>query len=164
MSKPVGPYTPVVRAGDWLVVSGQVGAVDGKLVSGGTREQLQQALTNLRGLLESEGASMTDVVKTTVFLRHMDDFAAMNDTYVAAFGDHRPARSAIGVAGLPLGALVEVEAWARKVAGSHAQGRADSSRPDGDASVGCAAALPGRRRSASTSAKASSGRSLCSNI
>jgi 2-iminobutanoate/2-iminopropanoate deaminase len=112
-SKPVGPYTPIVRAGDWLVVSGQVGAVDGTLVPGGTHEQLQQALANLRGLLESEGASMNDVVKTTVFLRHMDDFATMNDAYVAAFGDHRPARSAIGVAGLPLGALVEVEAWAR---------------------------------------------------
>ena len=112
-SKPVGPYTPVVRAGDWLVVSGQVGAVDGKLVPGGTREQLQQALNNLRTLLESEGASLDHVVKTTVFLRHMDDFAAMNEVYVAAFGDHRPARSAVGVAGLPLGALVEVEAWAR---------------------------------------------------
>lgn len=117
MSTPVGPYSPIVRAGDWLVLSGQVGAVDGKLVPGGTREQLQQALDNLRGLLESEGASLGDVVKTTVFLRHMDDFGAMNDVYVANFGDHRPARSAIGVSGLPLGALVEVEAWARHVAG-----------------------------------------------
>lgn len=116
-STPVGPYTPIVRAGDWLVVSGQIGAVDGTLVPGGTREQLRQALTNLRDLLETEGASLADVVKTTVFLRHMDDFAAMNDVYVTAFGDHRPARSAIGVAGLPLGALVEVEAWAHSVAG-----------------------------------------------
>ena len=117
MSTPVGPYSPIVRAGDWLVLSGQVGAVDGKLVPGGTREQLQQALDNLRGLLESEGAALGDVVKTTVLLRHMDDFGAMNDVYVANFGDHRPARSAIGVSGLPLGALVEVEAWARHVAG-----------------------------------------------
>ena len=112
MSKPVGPYTPIVRAGDWLVVSGQVGAVDGKLVPGGVREELAQALANLRALLESEGASFTDVVKTTVFLRHMTDFAAVNEVYIDAFGDHRPARSAIGVAELPLGALVEVEAWA----------------------------------------------------
>ena len=112
-STPVGPYTPIVRAGDWLVVSGQIGAVDGKLVPGGTGEQLRQALTNLRALLESEGASLADVVKTTVFLRHMDDFATMNAVYVAAFGDARPARSAVAVAGLPLGALVEVEAWAR---------------------------------------------------
>jgi 2-iminobutanoate/2-iminopropanoate deaminase len=112
MSTPVGPYTPIVRAGEWLVVSGQLGLLDGELVPGGTGEQLRRALANLRDLLEGEGASMAQVVKTTVFLRHMDDYAPMNDVYVAAFGDHRPARSAIGVAGLPRGALVEVEAWA----------------------------------------------------
>ena len=112
MSKPVGPYTPIVRAGDWLVVSGQVGLADGQLVHGGTQVELRQALANLRALLEGEGASLDDVVKTTVFLRHIDDFAAMNEVYVEAFGDHRPARSAVGVAALPLGALVEVEAWA----------------------------------------------------
>jgi 2-iminobutanoate/2-iminopropanoate deaminase len=112
MSTPVGPYTPVVRAGEWLVVSGQVGIKDGKLVSGGTADQLEQAIANLAALLEGEGASLNDVVKTTVFLRHMSDYATMNETYIAAFGDHLPARSAIGVAELPLGALVEVEAWA----------------------------------------------------
>ena len=112
MSKPVGPYTPVVRAGDWLVISGQVGAIDGKLVDGGMGGQLEQVLTNLSTLLEGEGASLQDVVKCTVFLRHMTDFAAMNEIYSARFGDHRPARSAIGVAELPLGALVEIEAWA----------------------------------------------------
>ena len=113
MAKPVGPYTPIVRSGDWLVVSGQIGLKDGELVRGGIQVELRQALTNLRALLASEGASMSDVVKTTVFLRHIDDFGAMNDVYVEEFGHHRPARSAIGVAGLPLGALVEVEAWAR---------------------------------------------------
>jgi 2-iminobutanoate/2-iminopropanoate deaminase len=112
MSTPVGPYTPIVRAGEWLVVSGQLGLHDGEL-AGGTAEQCRQALANLAGLLESEGASLADVVKTTVFLRHMDDYDAMNEVYVAAFGDHRPARSAIAVAGLPRGALVEVEAWAK---------------------------------------------------
>ena len=112
MSKPVGPYTPVVRAGDWLVVSGQVGLRDGKLVSGGVDAQLRQAIDNLRGLLDGEGAGLEQVVKTTVFLRHMGDYALMNETYVDCFGDHRPARSAVGVAELPLGALVEVEAWA----------------------------------------------------
>ena len=117
MSKPVGPYTPVVRAGEWLVVSGQLGLVDGELVNGGVPEQLQQALDNLAGLLAGEGASLADVVKTTVFLRHMDDYERMNETYVAAFGDHRPARSAVAVAGLPRGALVEVEAWAHVVGG-----------------------------------------------
>lgn len=112
MSKPVGPYTPIVRAGDWLIVSGQVGIADGKLVDGGTGGQLQQALENLEGLLASEGATKEQVVKTTVFLRHMSDYALMNDTYTGFFGDHRPARSAVEVADLPLGALVEIEAWA----------------------------------------------------
>ena len=101
-AKPVGPYTPIVRAGDWLVVSGQVG------VAG----ELRQALANLEAQLATEGSGLGDVVKTTVFLRHMSDYATMNETYIAAFGEHRPARSAIGVAELPLGALVEVEAWA----------------------------------------------------
>ena len=112
MSTPVGPYTPIVRAGEWLVVSGQLGLLDGQLLSG-TAEQCRQALANLAALLDGEGASLADVVKTTVFLRHMDDYDAMNDVYVAAFGGHRPARSAVAVAGLPRGALVEVEAWAR---------------------------------------------------
>jgi 2-iminobutanoate/2-iminopropanoate deaminase len=109
---PIGPYTPIVRAGEWLVVSGQLGTVDGELAPG-VAGQTTQALANLRALLEGEGASLADVVKTTVFLRHMDDFETMNGAYVAAFGDHRPARAAIGVSGLPRGALVEIEAWAR---------------------------------------------------
>jgi 2-iminobutanoate/2-iminopropanoate deaminase len=112
MATPVGPYTPIVRAGDWLVVSGQLGLRDGELVPGGTSAQCEQALRNMAALLEGEGASMADVAKTTVFLRHMTDFDAMNTVYVAAFGDHRPARSAFAVAELPRGALVEVEAWA----------------------------------------------------
>jgi 2-iminobutanoate/2-iminopropanoate deaminase len=111
-AKPVGPYTPVVRAGEWLVVSGQVGLADGKLVSGGLEGELRQAIANLRAHLEANRASLTDVVKTTVFLRHMSDYALMNEVYMEEFGDHRPARSAIGVAELPIGALVEVEAWA----------------------------------------------------
>lgn len=118
MSKPVGPYTPIVRAGDWLVVSGQVGIFDGKLVPGGLDEELRQAIANLSALLASAGASLSDVVKTTVFLRHLgSDYGRMNELYTELFGDHRPARSAIGVADLPLGALVEVEAWAHLAAG-----------------------------------------------
>jgi 2-iminobutanoate/2-iminopropanoate deaminase len=109
---PVGPYTPIVRAGEWLVVSGQIGLADGKLVPGDTVDQLQQAIANLKGLLAQHGASLEHVVKTTVFLRHMSDYPRMNEAYMAAFGDHRPARSAIGVAELPLNALVEIEAWA----------------------------------------------------
>jgi 2-iminobutanoate/2-iminopropanoate deaminase len=112
VSTPVGPYTPVVRAGDWLVVSGQLGVVEGKLVEGGTAAQLTQAITNLATLLAAEGASLDQVAKTTVFLADIVDYPAMNEAYVAAFGHHRPARSAVAVAGLPLGADVEIEAWA----------------------------------------------------
>jgi 2-iminobutanoate/2-iminopropanoate deaminase len=118
MSKPLGPYTPIVRAGEWLVVSGQVGIDEGKLVSGGLEAELRQAIANLAGLLATEGASLADVTKTTVFLRHLGgDYPKMNEVYMELFGDHRPARSAIGVADLPLGALVELEAWAHVGAG-----------------------------------------------
>jgi 2-iminobutanoate/2-iminopropanoate deaminase len=112
MTKPVGPYTPVVRAGEWLVCSGQVGLRDGELVEGGVPAQTAQAVANVAALLAGEGASLTDVVKTTVFLTDIADYSAMNDAYTTAFGDHRPARSAVAVAGLPVGALVEIEAWA----------------------------------------------------
>jgi len=118
MAKPVGPYSPIVRAGDWLVVSGQVGIADGKLVSGGLEGELRQAIANLAALLEGEGATLSDVTKTTVYLRHLgSDYPKMNEIYVELFGDHRPARSAVGVADLPIGALVEVEAWAHVGAG-----------------------------------------------
>jgi 2-iminobutanoate/2-iminopropanoate deaminase len=86
--------------------------VNGALVHGGTVDQTRQALANLAGHLEDHGADLTAVVKTTVFLRHITDYPAMNQAYVAAFGDHRPARSAVAVAALPLDALVEIEAWA----------------------------------------------------
>lgn len=112
MSTPVGPYTPIVRAGDLLVVSGQLGMVDGQMVAGGVAAETSQAIANLAALLEGQGAALDDVVKTTVFLRHMRDFGIMNEAYVAAFGDHRPARSAFAVAELPMVALVEIEAWA----------------------------------------------------
>jgi 2-iminobutanoate/2-iminopropanoate deaminase len=111
MSKPIGPYTPIVRAGEWLIVSGQTASKDGNLVEG-LAPQVRQSLENVRLLLESEGASLRDVVKCTVFLTDMADFAAMNAVYAEVFGDHRPARSTIAVLGLPIGALVEVEAWA----------------------------------------------------
>ena len=112
MASTVGPYSPIVRAGQWLICSGQLGLVDGSLVAGGLAAQVTQAIKNAASLLEGEGSSLADVVKTTVFLTDMKDFAAMNDAYVAAFGDNRPARSAFAVVGLPFGALVEIEAWA----------------------------------------------------
>jgi 2-iminobutanoate/2-iminopropanoate deaminase len=110
---PVGAYTPIVQAGDWLVVSGQVGmGSNGQLVPGGTAGELEQAIKNLAAQLATKGARLDQVVKTTVFLRHMSDYPVMNEVYIAGFGDHRPARSAVGVAELPIGALVEIEAWA----------------------------------------------------
>jgi 2-iminobutanoate/2-iminopropanoate deaminase len=95
-----------------LVVSGQLGLVDGALVHGGISREVRQALANLAALLESQGATLASVVKTTVFLRHISDYAAMNEAYVDAFGDHRPARAAVAVSDLPMSALVEIEAWA----------------------------------------------------
>lgn len=112
MSKPVGPYTPIVKAGPWLVSSGQIGISDGGLVDGGLGPQFRQAMANLSGLLESEGSSLSDVTKTTVFLTDMGHYAEMNEIYMELFGDHRPARSAVAVAELPLGALIEIEASA----------------------------------------------------
>ncbi len=109
--KPVGPYTPLVKAGPWLVCSGQVGIADGAIVPGGLGPELRQAFANLRGLLEAEGASLDSVTKTTVFLVDMDDYAEMNRVYIDEFGDHRPARSAVAVRALPIGAQVEIEAW-----------------------------------------------------
>lgn len=114
MSKPVGPYSPIMRAGDLLVASGQIGLRDGSMVDGGLEPQLRQLMANLRSVLDTQGATLDDVVKTTVFLVDMADFAEMNRIYLEEFGDHRPARSTIGVAALPLGAVVEVEAIAYK--------------------------------------------------
>ena len=109
---PVGPYTPAVRAGDWIVCSGQLGLLEGRLVDGGVEAQVAQAVRNIAGLLEAEGCGLDAVVKTTVFLADIGDYPAMNDAYTTAFGPYRPARSAFAVAALPLGALVEIEAWA----------------------------------------------------
>jgi len=117
MSTPVGPYSPILRAGDLLVVSGQLGLRDGQMVTGGVAAETEQAIANLAALLASQGATLGDVVKTTVFLRHMRDFSIMNEAYVTAFGDHRPTRSAFAVAELPMVALVEIEAWAHSPVG-----------------------------------------------
>ncbi len=114
MSKPLGPYTPVVRAGDWIIVSGQLGIADGVLVPGGVAAQTTQAVVNLEAQLATVGATLGDIAKTLCFLTDMDTFATFNDAYVAGFGTARPARSTIGVAALPLGGAVEIEAWAFK--------------------------------------------------
>jgi 2-iminobutanoate/2-iminopropanoate deaminase len=117
VSRPVGPYAPARRAGDWVVTSGQLGVTPGAdglpaLVSGGTAAELRQALANLSAVLVPEGADLSHVVKATLFLVDMDDYPAVNEVWAEAFGDPRPARSAVAVAALPLGARVEVEVWA----------------------------------------------------
>ena len=117
MSVPIGPYSPARRAGDWVITSGQIGlSADGggppALVDGGTLPQLRQALANLAAVLEDEGATLRDVVKTTLYLLDMGEFAAVNEVWVEVFPENRPTRSAVAVTALPAGARVEVEAWA----------------------------------------------------
>jgi 2-iminobutanoate/2-iminopropanoate deaminase len=113
---PVGPYRPLVRTGDLVVCSGQLGLRPGaagpELVPGGVVAQTDQALANVTELLASEGLGWSHVVKVTAFLADIADYGVFNDRYVAALGGSRPARSVVAVAGLPLGALVEVEVWA----------------------------------------------------
>jgi 2-iminobutanoate/2-iminopropanoate deaminase len=110
----IGPYSQGIRAGGFLFTAGQVGfdPASGELVDGGISEQTERVLQNIRSILESAGANLSQVVKTTVFLVDMADFAAMNEVYARAFGDHRPARSTVAVAALPRGARVEIEAVA----------------------------------------------------
>jgi 2-iminobutanoate/2-iminopropanoate deaminase len=117
MSVPLGPYSPVRRVGDWVITSGQVGLVVGAdgvsaLAEGGTLPQLHQALANVTAVLGIEGATLGDVVKTTLYLLDMTEFAAVNEVWVEYFTENRPTRSAVAVAALPVGARVEVEAWA----------------------------------------------------
>jgi 2-iminobutanoate/2-iminopropanoate deaminase len=114
----IGPYSQAVRVGDTLFTSGQV-ALDpatGALVPGGIVEQTTRALENLKAVLAAAGLSFTHVVKTTVFLKSMGDFAAMNEVYakyLAPEGAVAPARSTVAVAGLPKDALVEIECIAK---------------------------------------------------
>lgn len=109
---PVGPYSPALKAGGFLFCSGQVGLdpASKRLVPGGTVAELRQALANVEALLKGAGLTRGHVVKTTLFLVDMAEFAAANEAYGAFFsGSPRPARSTVAVAGLPLGARVEVE-------------------------------------------------------
>ena len=108
-----GPYSPAVRAGDWLVLAGQVGLdpATGRIVEG-VEAQARQVLANIAAVLGDCGASMSDVAKATVFVADMADFTKVNAVYADAFGDHKPARSTVEVSALPGGALVEIEVWA----------------------------------------------------
>lgn len=112
----VGPYSQAISLGDFVFCSGQTGLdpATGKLVEGGVEAQTRRVLENLKTVLETAGTDLAHVVKTTVFLTDMADFAIMNGVYAEMFGDHRPARSTIAVRGLPVGASVEIEAIAVK--------------------------------------------------
>ena len=109
----MGPYSHAVRAGDWIILSGQLGLDpnSGDLAAG-VEAQARQALTNIAAILDDCGASLTDVAKSLVFVTDLADFATVNAVYAEAFGEHRPARSTVQVAALPAGAQVEIEVWA----------------------------------------------------
>lgn len=112
--KAIGPYSQAVIAGEFVFCAGQV-AIDpaqGQLIEGDIAMQTRQVLTNLAAVLEAAGSSLDQVVKTTVFLQNMGDFAAMNAVYAEFFPSNPPARATIQVAALPLGAKVEIEAIA----------------------------------------------------
>ncbi len=109
--KAIGPYSHAVRAGDVLYCSGQtpLDPASGRLIDGGIREQTEQALSNLEHVLAEAGLGLNSVVKTTVFLKAMEDFQGMNAAYEHRFGDHKPARTTVSVRANPLDALVEIE-------------------------------------------------------
>jgi 2-iminobutanoate/2-iminopropanoate deaminase len=109
--KAIGPYEQAIRVGDFVYTAGQI-PIDpktGTLVEGGISDQTRQVLENLKAVLEAAGSSLERVVKATVFLKNMADFAAVNEVYTEYLGDAKPARSTVAVAELPRGALVEID-------------------------------------------------------
>ena len=111
----VGPYSQAVRAENLLITSGQLGLDPSTgVLPEGVEKQTRQSLENIGAILAEAGFSRTDVVKTTVFIRNMDDFGLVNEIYAAFFGGHKPARSCVEVSVLPKGGLVEIEAIASK--------------------------------------------------
>lgn len=111
----VGPYSQAIAADGWVFCAGQLGLdpASGSLVEGGVAAQAERALKNLAAVLDAAGATMADVVKTTVFLADIGDFAAVNEVYAPFFPDPPPARSTFAVGALPRGARIEIEAIAR---------------------------------------------------
>lgn len=112
----IGPYSQAVAVGNLVFCSGQIpiDPASGELVEGDVGVQTDQVMRNLAAVLAAAGCSLTDVVKTTVFLSDMGNFVAMNEVYGRHFGDHRPARATVAVAGLPKAVDVEIEVIARK--------------------------------------------------
>ena len=113
----IGPYSQAIQVGNLVYTSGQIpiDPATGAFVEGGIKEQTRQSLSNVRAILEEAGLSMANVVKTTVFMADMNDFANMNDVYAEFFTEPYPARSAVAVKTLPKGALVEIEVVAELV-------------------------------------------------
>ena len=109
--KAIGPYSQAVRQGNLIFTAGQLGIdpTTGNLVVGDVKDETQQALTNIMKILESENCSMNNILKTTVFLRDMNDFTSMNEVYATFFPENPPARSTVQVAALPKNAAVEIE-------------------------------------------------------
>lgn len=107
----IGPYSQAIEAGGMVFVSGQlpVDPATGAFAEGGIKELTHQSLTNIKAILNEAGLTMDNVVKTSVFLADMNDFAAMNEVYATFFNGNAPARSAVAVKGLPKGARVEIE-------------------------------------------------------
>src|SRR6202051_3500264 len=112
--KPIGPYSQAVRANGFLFLSGQIALhpKTGEISGAGIAEQTERVLENIKGIVEAAGSKMPHVVKTTVFLKNMNDFAAMNEVYARYFTAAPPARSTVEVARLPKDALVEIEVTA----------------------------------------------------
>jgi len=112
--KPIGPYSAGVRVGDLVFTAGQIGLdpLTGEVVPGGIQAETRQVIRNLQGVLEATGSSLQEIVKTTVFLRDMNDFAQMNTIYAEFFSQDYPARSTVQVSALPKGVAVEIEAIA----------------------------------------------------
>lgn len=106
----IGPYSQGVISGDMFYSSGQIPLkADGELAQGGIAEQTHQVFANLQAVLEEAGSSLRQVIKTTVFIKDMNDFAELNSIYASYFGDHKPARSTVEVARLPKDVKVEIE-------------------------------------------------------
>jgi 2-iminobutanoate/2-iminopropanoate deaminase len=111
----IGPYSQAVVSGGFVFTAGQIGLdpESMEVVPGDVAHQTEQVMKNLAAILKAAGCDLSRVVKTTVFLAHMKDFAAMNEVYAKHFGEHRPARSTVAVKALPRNTLVEIEAIAR---------------------------------------------------
>jgi len=106
----IGPYSQAMKFGNLLFTSGQIPlGLDGQVVEGGIAEQTHQVFRNLQAVLAEAGASLSSVIKATVFIKDMNEFAALNEIYASYFGDHKPARSTVEVARLPKDVLVEIE-------------------------------------------------------